>query len=111
MAARRYESRSRINLGISGGKTMNKLTLLLAIVSISGTVQNVSACQGKTVIYEDNFANDTGGWVLLPSMVDIEKSSLVINAAVKANQKTLNFVNSIPAGDICTDVVFGDNHP
>jgi len=90
---------------------MNKLTLIFAIVSICGIVQNVSACEGKTVIYEDNFANDTGGWVLLPSMVDVEKSSLVINAAAKTNQKTLNFVNPIPAGDICTDVVFGDNHP
>jgi hypothetical protein len=50
---------------------MNKFAIVTIALSMFA-VSDAFACEGKTVIFEDKFADDKGGWVLTPTVVDLK---------------------------------------
>jgi carboxyl-terminal processing protease len=80
--------------------------LLVAALTNMPHLARAQGCEGKTVIFEDDFSDESGGWSLAPPNVSIENSSLVIESPLKQNKKSLNITYTVNEADICADVIF-----
>ncbi len=77
------------------------------VISPAGAPANF-ACAGQTgkVIFEDNFANNSGGWDVDPHETYV-KGALQIKADAKAYFDTsLNLTFNATEGDYCTEIAF-----
>src|SRR6202022_2741527 len=78
---------------------MHKTLLSVVVTAMSLAVANVAiACQGKTVIFEDKFNDDSGGWEL-DKLISFENSAM--NARLPAD----NVAFPVRDADICVEVV------
>lgn len=84
---------------------MNRLLLAAAICLATGSAP-VLGCEGKTIIFEDNFRDATGGWVA-GSHYSIENGLLTIHIKPDVGGRfVLNGTFPLKDADICADVVF-----
>jgi hypothetical protein len=87
-----------------------KTLLTTAIGLFSLLAANAAiACQGKTVLFEDKFADDTGGWDPRPtvSTVTFENSAMNIRMAKDRDSYQLqNVAFAFRDADICVEAVF-----
>jgi hypothetical protein len=85
---------------------MHKTLLSVVVTAMSLAVANVAiACQGKTVIFEDKFNDDSGGWEL-DKLISFENSAM--NARLPAEHVAwpqLNVAFTVRDADICVEVV------
>lgn len=96
---------------------LNRKVLLLAAVGVfSLLAANAAiACQGKTVIFEDKFEDDSGGWDP-DKVVTFENSAMNIRVGKDSIQAPeLNNAFTLRDADICVEAVFPttatDNNP
>jgi hypothetical protein len=85
---------------------MHKTLLSVVVTAMSLAVANVAiACQGKTVIFEDKFNDDSGGWEV-DKLISFENSAM--NARLPAETvfwPELNVAFTVRDADICVEVV------
>jgi len=90
--------------------------LLSAAVGLCGLLAASAAvaCQGKTVILEDKFKDDSGGWDTDPT-ISFQNSAMTVRmAAEQSSFRDLNLVFLVREADICVDATFPattDNDP
>jgi hypothetical protein len=66
-----------------------------------------NACDGDDVIFEDNFANDSGGWAILSS-VEVKDGAFILKLRPDDIQTDLNVTYTVDDADICSDAVWPD---
>jgi hypothetical protein len=84
---------------------MNRLvaaSLLAAALALPGAAM---ACQGSTVVIEDQFADDSGGWDPSDAVTFAEGMTIDIGAEY-TNFKELNVAFAVGDADICADIAF-----
>jgi hypothetical protein len=83
-----------------------------AAVSICLLAGAAWGCEGKTVIFEDDFRDDLGGWDPAPVM-KIDNGSMILRLPHnRGAQAELNVAFLAPADmDLCADVVFPTEAP
>jgi hypothetical protein len=88
-------------------RLMFRVLFLLAVSSLfwGATVGGVLACQGKEVIFEDRFGNDSGGWSVKES-VEVEDGAFTFMLEPDDMQSNLNVTYTVENADICTDAVW-----
>ena len=66
-----------------------------------------SACEGNDVIFEDNFANDSGGWALHPA-IEVKDGNFIIKLKPDDLQTDLNITFTVDDADVCSEAVWPD---
>lgn len=84
-------------------KALIAASYLAGLLLIGG---NALACEGSTVILEDQFADDSGGWDPSDSMKFGAPALAIDIGAEYTNFKELNSVFSLGDADICADIAF-----
>jgi hypothetical protein len=92
---------------MEGNMFSRKTLLTTAIGLFSLLAANAAiACQGKTVLFEDKFEDNTGGWDPFPS-VTFENSAMNIRMAKGRNTyQEQNVAFAFRDADICVEAVF-----
>jgi 3-keto-disaccharide hydrolase len=81
--------------------------LLLCLSTWAG---QALACEGHEVIFEDNFADDSGGWAMHQA-VEVKDGTFVFKLAPDDMQTDLNVTFTVQDADICSDVVWPEGGP
>lgn len=68
------------------------------------------ACEGNEVIFEDNFANDSGGWALHPA-VEVKDGTFIIKLRPNDLQTDLNITFTVNDADVCSEAVWPAGDP
>ncbi|MGO8842417.1 MAG: hypothetical protein ACLQF1_15190 [Methyloceanibacter sp.] len=91
---------------------MVRLGALLAVVVlfVSGSTWRAAACEGTDVVFEDNFADDAGGWAINQD-VEVKDGSFVFKLPPDAMQPDLNVTYTVNDADICSETVWPDGDP
>jgi hypothetical protein len=79
--------------------------LAVAILLIAGSGWRASACEGRDVVFEDNFADDAGGWAINRD-VEVKDGTFVFKLAPDAMQSDLNVTFTVKDADICSESVW-----
>jgi hypothetical protein len=89
---------------------MARRLLIPALFLIAWTsVGAAFGCEGKQVIFEDQFTDNSGGWTLVPPFARVEHGALIIDPPPQKMQKTLNVTFGVRDADICAEVVLPQN--
>ena len=87
------------------------LTLLgVAILFVAGSGWRASACEGTEIVFEDNFADDAGGWTINRD-VEVKDGSFVFKLTPDAMQSDLNVTYTVKDADICSEAVWPEGDP
>lgn len=63
------------------------------------------ACEGSSVVFEDNFADDAGGWAINPD-IEVKDNAFVIKLRPDGMESNLNITYTVENADICGDTVW-----
>lgn len=85
---------------------MNRLLAALCIAAVVLMGGQSIACEGSTVVLEDQFADDAGGWDPSDSLKFGAPGLAVDIGAEYTNYKELNSAFSVADADICADIAF-----
>jgi hypothetical protein len=66
-----------------------------------------SACEGTEVVFEDKFADDSGGWAINQD-VEVKDGSFTFKLPPDAMQSDLNVTYTVNDADICSETVWPD---
>lgn len=66
---------------------------------------SAAACEGTEVIFEDNFADDAGGWPLKDT-VEVKDGLFVFKLSPDDMQSNLNVTFTVKDADICSETVW-----
>jgi hypothetical protein len=66
-----------------------------------------SACEGTEIVFEDKFADDSGGWAINQD-VEIKDGSFTFKLPPDAMQSDLNVTYTVNDADICSETVWPD---
>lgn len=88
---------------------MVRIGTSLAVVALflAGSALPASACEGTDVVFEDNFADDAGGWAIYET-VEVKDGSFVFKLPPDAMQADLNITYAVEEADICSEAVWPD---
>jgi hypothetical protein len=66
-----------------------------------------SACEGTEIVFEDKFADDSGGWAINQD-VEVKDGSFTFKLPPDAMQSDLNVTYTVNDADICSEAVWPD---
>jgi Domain of Unknown Function (DUF1080) len=66
-----------------------------------------SACEGTEIVFEDKFADDSGGWAINQD-VEVKDGSFTFKLPPDAMQSDLNVTYTVNDADICSETVWPD---
>ncbi|MGB2931406.1 MAG: hypothetical protein WBD76_05870 [Methyloceanibacter sp.] len=92
---------------------MLRLGTLLAVATaaLNFSVATTFACEGTNVVFEDDFADDAGGWAIHQD-VGVKDGNFVFNLPPDAMQADLNITYTVKDGvDICSEAVWPEGDP
>ena len=87
--------------------------LTVALLALAGSVAPASACEGSEIVFEDDFADDAGGWAIHKN-VEVKDGSFVFKLPPDAMQSDLNItytVNTTDTVDICSEAIWPEGDP
>jgi hypothetical protein len=98
--------------GHSGELSMMRFATLraAALCCVAFLPGIASACEGNDVIFEDNFANDSGGWALHPA-IEVKDGNFIIKLKPDDLQTDLNITFTVDDADVCSEAVWPDGDP
>ena len=68
------------------------------------------ACEGTEIVFEDNFADDAGGWTINRD-VEVKDGTFVFKLAPDAMQSDLNVTFTVKDADVCSEAVWPEDDP
>jgi hypothetical protein len=81
------------------------LAIAAAMLSCAGLLGPASACEGTSVVFEDKFTDDAGGWALNQD-VEVKDGSFTFKLPPDAMQSDLNVTYTVDDADICSETVW-----
>jgi hypothetical protein len=85
------------------------ILLAVAILAFAGVAQPVLACEGTDVVFEDQFADDAGGWAIHKD-VEVKDGKFTFKLPPDAMLADLNITYTVTdAADICSEAVWPDS--
>jgi hypothetical protein len=78
-----------------------------ALLCCAGFFEPASACEGTEVVFEDKFADDSGGWAINQD-VELKDGSFTFKLPPDAMQSDLNVTYTVNDADICSETVWPD---
>jgi hypothetical protein len=78
-----------------------------ALLCCAGFFEPASACEGTEVVFEDKFADDSGGWAINQD-VEVKDGSFTFKLPPDAMQSDLNVTYTVNDADICSETVWPD---
>lgn len=79
--------------------------LAIAVLLGSGAAGQAAACEGTEIVFEDNFADDAGGWAINQD-IEVKDGSFVFKLPPDAMQPDLNVTYTVKDADICSETVW-----
>jgi hypothetical protein len=76
-----------------------------AVLSTGGSALAAEACEGKTVVFEDSFKDDAGGWAINPD-VEVKDGGFIIKLQPDGMESNLNITYTVQDADICGEAVW-----
>ncbi len=88
---------------------MNRLIVLLAGVALcaSSAALAAEACEGSTVVFQDNFTDDAGGWAV-DQDIEVKGGAFTIKLRPDGMESNLNVTYTVQDADICSEAVWPD---
>ncbi len=88
---------------------MQRLFVLLAGAALcaSSPALAAEACEGSSVVFEDNFKDDAGGWAINQD-VEVKDGAFTIKLRPDGMESNLNVTYTVKDADICSDAVWPD---
>jgi hypothetical protein len=90
---------------------MRKILLLFGIAAFFAAnpagQRAAAACDGDQIIFEDQFADDAGGWPLRDT-VEVKDGTFVFKLPPDDMQSNLNVTFTVKDADICSETVWPD---
>jgi hypothetical protein len=83
------------------------LGVAAALLCCAGFFEPASACEGTEVVFEDTFADDSGGWAINQD-VEVKDGSFTFKLPPDAMQSDLNVTYTVNDADICSETVWPD---
>jgi hypothetical protein len=83
------------------------LGVAAALLCCAGFFEPASACEGTEVVFEDKFADDSGGWAINQD-VEVKDGSFTFKLPPDAMQSDLNVTYTVNDADICSETVWPD---
>ena len=83
------------------------LGVAAALLCCAGFFEPASACEGTEVVFEDTFADDSGGWAINQD-VEVKDGSFTFKLPPDAMQSDLNVTYTVNDDDICSETVWPD---
>ena len=83
------------------------LGVAAALICCAGFFEPASACEGTEVVFEDKFADDSGGWAINQD-VEVKDGSFTFKLPPDAMQSDLNVTYTVNDADICSETVWPD---
>jgi hypothetical protein len=87
---------------------MKRVTMLFAaavLCSTGSALRAADACEGGSILFQDNFADNAGGWAITPD-VDVKDNAFVIRLRPDGMESSLNITYTVHNADICGDAVW-----
>jgi len=78
-----------------------------ALLCCAGFFEPAWACEGTEVVFEDKFADDSGGWAINQD-VEVKDGSFTFKLPPDAMQSDLNVTYTVNDADICSETVWPD---
>jgi hypothetical protein len=105
------------NKAVLGGEGTGE-PIMMRVGTLSGALicclcagaAQASACEGQETIFEDNFADDSGGWSMRPA-VEVKDGMFVFKLPPDHMQIDLNVTFTVKDADICSEAVWPDGDP
>jgi len=83
------------------------LGVAAALLCCAGFFEPAWACEGTEVVFEDTFADDSGGWAINQD-VEVKDGSFTFKLPPDAMQSDLNVTYTVNDADICSETVWPD---
>jgi len=83
------------------------LVVAAALLVAAAFARPASACEGTEIVFEDKFADDSGGWAINQD-VEIKDGSFTFKLPPDAMQSDLNVTYTVNDADICSETVWPD---
>jgi hypothetical protein len=83
------------------------LGVAAALLCCAGFFEPAWACEGTEVVFEDKFADDSGGWAINQD-VELKDGSFTFKLPPDAMQSDLNVTYTVNDADICSETVWPD---
>jgi 3-keto-disaccharide hydrolase len=83
------------------------LGVAAALLCCAGFFEPASACEGTEIVFEDKFADDSGGWAINHD-VEVKDGSFTFKLPPDAMQSDLNVTYTVNDADICSETVWPD---
>lgn len=83
------------------------LGVAAALLCCAGFFEPASACEGTEIVFEDKFADDSGGWAINKD-VEVKDGSFTFKLPPDAMQSDLNVTYTVNDADICSETVWPD---
>lgn len=78
---------------------------LAAVLCAGGSASAAEACEGSTVVFEDDFKDDAGGWAIGDD-IEVKDGSFVIKLGPDGMESNLNITHTVHDADICSEAVW-----
>jgi hypothetical protein len=87
--------------------TRSIVLFLVAVLGTGGSALAAEACEGSSVVFEDDFKDDAGGWAISED-VEVKNGSFVIKLQPDGMESNLNITYTVQDADICSEAVWPD---
>ena len=88
--------------------TRGMMLFAAAVLCVSGPALAAEACEGSTVLFEDDFKDDAGGWAISED-VEVKDGNFVIKLRPDGMESNLNITYTVQDADICSEAVWPED--
>jgi hypothetical protein len=80
----------------------------VAVLGTGGSALAAEACEGSSVVFEDDFKDDAGGWAISED-IEVKDGSFVIKLPPDGMESNLNITHTVQDADICSESVWPED--
>lgn len=88
--------------------TRGIVLFLVAVLGTGGSALAAEACEGNSVVFEDDFKDDAGGWAINED-IEVKNGSFVIKLRPDGMESNLNITHTVRDADICSESVWPED--
>ena len=88
--------------------TRGIVLFLVAVLGTGGSALAAEACEGSSVVFEDDFKDDAGGWAISED-IEVKDGSFVIKLPPDGMESNLNITHTVQDADICSESVWPED--
>ncbi len=88
--------------------TRGIVLFLMAVLGTGGSALAAEACEGSSVVFEDDFKDDAGGWAISED-IEVKNGSFVIKLPPDGMESNLNITHTVQDADICSESVWPED--